>query len=297
MKLVFACLFVSRCFNHGMQISESDSLYYDHGTDRQIDRVRSVMRRLRAPDGCPWDREQTHLSLLPDLIEETHEFVDAVRSGDCTHMKEELGDVLLQVIFHAAIAEESGIFTLDDVACTLADKLIRRHPHVFAEEVIEHSDDVILRWEEIKKREKEEGITPYLYKTGTGLPAVLRAVKLQKKAGKVKFDWPNSHAVIEKIKEELAEVEETLEYQEGQDRIEEELGDLLFAVTNLCRKEGINPEIAVSKANNKFERRFGKVEARLAHTETPIGTATLEEMDKLWNIIKAEEKETKLSEG
>lgn len=270
-----------------------ESLYYDPQSDCQINRVRAIMRRLRAPDGCPWDREQTHSSILPDLIEETHELVEAVRSDDCTHMKEELGDVLLQVLFHAQIAEEDGIFTLDDVARTLADKLVRRHPHVFADATAETPNDVLVRWEQIKNEEKgnePESPEPYLYKTGTGLPAILRAVKLQKKAGKVNFDWPDSEAVIEKIREELAEVEETLHQNEGHARVEEELGDLLFAVANLCRKEGINPELALSEANNKFERRFGKIEDRLATTDTPIGIASLEVMDELWNTIKKEEK-------
>lgn len=268
----------------------SDELIYDHRPENQLDRVRAIMRILRSPGGCPWDREQTHDSILPDLIEETHEFVDAVRSGDCTHMKEELGDVFLQVLFHSDIAEENGHFTLDDVACALADKLVRRHPHVFAEAVAENSEAVLNKWEEIKKQEKGTGDKPYLHKTGAGLPAILRAVKLQKKAGKVKFDWPDSEAVIGKIREELEEVVESRNKGEGKDRIEEELGDLLFAVANLCRKEEINPEMALDKANNKFERRFGGIEARLAGTSTPVGKASLEQMDAIWNEIKKEEK-------
>lgn len=270
----------------------SDDLFYDHASSRQMARIRAIMRALRSPLGCPWDRDQTHDSLLPDLIEETHEFVDAVRSRDYTHMKEELGDVLLQVVFHAAIAEENGVFSLDDVASTLSDKLIRRHPHVFAEETARTSEDVLMRWEEIKKQEKNEREKPYLHKTGVGLPSILRAVKLQKKAGKVNFDWPDSAAVIEKIREELGEVEEAKRKGEERGRIEEELGDLLFAVANLCRKEGINPELALEKANNKFERRFGKIEERLSQTETPIGKASLEQMDALWNEIKTEEKKS-----
>lgn len=279
-----------------------------------LDKLLDIVAHLRSPNGCPWDKVQTHTSLIPNLIEESYETADALRGNDPTHMCEELGDLLLQVVLHAQIAAESHTFTFDDIVRTLSDKLIRRHPHVFGDKTAHSAEDVISLWEQVKRTEK---ITPppsseathsgsdkkgtssptpggsYLSGTGRGLPALLRAVKLQKKAGKVSFDWPDSHAVIAKIREELDEVVETLTLQEGPQRLEEELGDLLFAVSNLCRKESLDPELALARANAKFERRFNQIEQRLADTPTPIGKATLETMDKLWNEIKTEEKATK----
>ncbi len=273
-------------------MSSPDTLILNREPDKQVERLREIMRRLRAPDGCPWDREQTHESILPDLLEETYEFVDTVRSGDFPHMREELGDLLLQVVFHAQIAEEAGHFTFDEVARELSDKLVRRHPHVFGDAEAKDTEAVLTRWDQIKRQERGDEKKPYLHGTGVGLPAILRAVKLQKKAGKVDFDWPDSDAVIEKIREELEEVVETRHNREGQKRLEEELGDLLFAVSNLCRKEHINPEVALNAANEKFERRFGQVEKKLTENGIPLGQATLEQMDALWETIKKEEKTT-----
>lgn len=271
-------------------MSASDSLIHNTDPGLQMERLRAIMHLLRAPGGCPWDREQTHESLIANMLEESYEFVDTIREQNTDHMKEELGDVLLQVVFHAEIAREKGNFDFDDVAREISDKLVRRHPHVFGDFVAEDSDAVLTKWEQIKREERKSEEKPYLHGTGAGLPAQLRAVKLQKKAGKVDFDWPDSEAVIAKIREELAEVEEVRSKGEGALRLEEELGDLLFAVANLCRKENINPELALNAANAKFERRFGEIEKRLKNTDTPLGKATLEQMDALWNQIKTEEK-------
>lgn len=284
----FACVSRKKCFNTPMSVT--NDLIFSAEPDVQMERLRLIMHQLRAPGGCPWDREQTHESLVSNMLEEAYEMVDAIREQDAAHMKEELGDVLLQVVFHAEIAQESGSFDFNDVAREISDKLIRRHPHIFSDTVAHDTETVLSNWEKIKREERNSEEKPYLHGTGNGLPALLRAVKLQKKAGKVNFDWPDSEAVIEKIKEELEEVLDTKKKKEGAARLEEELGDLLFAVSNLCRKEGIDPELALNTANAKFERRFGKIEQRLAHTETPIGTATLEIMDDLWNQIKKEEK-------
>ena len=249
------------------------------------------MRTLRSPEGCPWDKEQSHLSLIPCLIEECYECVDALRGTDKEHLKEELGDLLLQVIFHAQLAEEAQDFTLKDIIQGLNEKLIRRHPHIFQKDrALSSSQQVLTQWEAIKKQERQQEKSPFLQGTGEGLPALLRAVKLQKKAAKVGFDWPHSEAVCAKIEEELAEVRETQEKNEGAARLEEELGDLLFAVSNLCRKEHIDPEIALHRANQKFERRFGLIEQALQAEKIPLEQAGLEKMDSLWNQIKKEEK-------
>ena len=271
-------------------MSTSESLIHSKEQGVQLERLLAIMQKLRAPGGCPWDREQTHESLISNMLEEAYECVDTIREQDPAHMKEELGDVLLQVVFHAEIANEKGNFNFDDVAREISDKLVRRHPHVFGDVIAEDSDAVLTNWEQIKREERKSEEKPYLHGTGNGLPALLKAVKLQKKAGKVDFDWPDSEAVILKIREELAEVEEVRENQEGGQRLEEELGDLLFAVSNLCRKENINPELALNAANAKFERRFGEIEKRLKNIGIPLGKATLEQMNSLWNQIKNEEK-------
>lgn len=270
-------------------MSPLSPLLNSHQPEEQIPRLRAIMHQLRGPEGCSWDREQTHSSLIPNLIEETYELIDSLRNDDINHVREELGDLLLQVIFHSELAQEAGNFTFEEVAQTLCEKLIRRHPHIFGDSSANTPEEVISQWDAIKREEKNTQSTPYLHGTGTGLPALLRAIKLQKKAGKVKFDWPDSESVIEKIYEELNEVQETRQLQEGKLRVEEELGDLLFAVANLCRKEEIDPEIALHHANQKFERRFHRIEEKLQQANIPLGIATLKQMDQLWNLVKKEE--------
>ncbi len=252
----------------------------------QIERLKAIVHRLRAPEGCPWDAEQTHQSLVPNLIEEAYEVVDAIRREDYTHLKEELGDLLLQVVFHAELAEEAQRHDLEDVARVVCEKLVRRHPHVFAKSEVSDTKGVLTQWEEIKRKEKGEGDDlPYLHKVGEGLPALLAANKIQKKAAKVGFDWENSDGVIDKIKEELSEVEAELESGDNA-ALEEEIGDLLFSVVNLSRKLKKDPELLLHEANVKFISRFNEMEALLSEGELDLKQASLEQMERSWNTAK-----------
>ncbi len=253
---------------------------------RQLERLRVIVHRLRAPGGCPWDMEQTHESLIPNLIEEAYEVIDTIRQGDFTHLQEELGDLLLQVVFHAELAEEAGRYDLDAVAEKICEKLIRRHPHVFAGESVDDTSGVLTRWEEIKRQEKGEAMSlPYMHKVGEGLPALLAAQKIQKKAAKVGFDWEDHVGVIDKIQEELAEVE--AEITQGSDKaLEEELGDLLFATVNLARKLKKDPELLLHEANEKFKARFTLMEQALSEQELDLKTANLDTMEACWQAVK-----------
>lgn len=259
---------------------------------RQIERAIAIMHRLRAPGGCPWDAEQTHESLIANLVEECYECIDAIRAGDMPHLREELGDVLLQVLFHAELAQENPAagYGIEEIACELCDKLVRRHPHVFAGAQAQDSEAVLSRWEQIKRRERHTEKKPYLHDCGKGLPELLRAAKLTKKAAKVGFDWPDHAGVLEKIREEVCEVEETLPLPDDDPRVEEELGDLLFAVVNLCRRRGVNPEVALHTANSKFTRRFHEMEQLLAEQGADLLQADLERMEQAWQQVKAREK-------
>ena len=252
---------------------------------QQLARLRAIMHRLRAPGGCPWDAEQTHESLLPNLIEETYETVDAIKRADWEHLKEELGDLLLQVVFHSELAEEAGRYNLDDVARGISEKLVRRHPHVYGESVASDTDAVLTQWDAIKRQEKGDEAEPYLHNTGKGLPAMLRASKLQKKAAKVGFDWPDDAGVVDKIREELAEVEAELESGD-QERLGEELGDLLFSVVNLARRHKLDPEILLEATNTKFERRFAQMDEALQKRGKDLKSATLDEMEAHWQAAK-----------
>ena len=266
---------------------------------KQMQRLRAIMHRLRAPGGCPWDAEQTHESLVGNLIEESYEAVDTIRRGDKEHMKEELGDVLLQVVFHSEIAEENGDFTFDDVARTVSDKLVRRHPHVYGNSEVSDSDGVLSQWDQIKKQEKGEdasqGTKPYLHKVGEGLPAILRAAKLQKKVGKVGFDWPDADSITEKVEEELAEVREELEtFQEGEEvpeGLKDEIGDLLFVAVNLARKLRLNPEELIDRTNLKFIDRFNRVEEKLKGRGLKLSPENQDAMEEEWLAAKKLEKE------
>ncbi|MEN3942057.1 nucleoside triphosphate pyrophosphohydrolase [Prosthecobacter sp. SYSU 5D2] len=250
-----------------------------------ITRLRYVVHRLRAPGGCPWDQEQTHETLIPHVLEEAYEVVDAIRSGDSAQICDELGDLLLQPVLHAEIAAEAGAFDLDAVATGLTEKLIRRHPHVFGEGSAETSAAVLTQWDAIKRQEKGTQKEGHLHGVGNGLPSLMRAQKLQKKAARVGFDWPDSAPVYDKIREETAELEEAV--KAGRPiAIEEELGDLLFSVVNLARKLGVESEAALAAANEKFVRRFHAVEEALAGQGKKLGDATLEEMDAAWEQIK-----------
>jgi MazG family protein len=257
---------------------------------RQIERLRAIMHRLRAPGGCPWDAEQTHDSLISNLIEETYETVAAIRAQDDENLREELGDLLLQVVFHAELAEEGERFDLDEIARGVSDKLVRRHPHVYATSDASSTEAVLAQWEDIKRTEKGDSQKPYLHGVGKGLPALLRAAKLQKKASKVGFDWPDTTGIAAKIDEEWAEVREELEkHVEGKPASPElaaEIGDLLFIVTNLARKLKIDPEVALEGTNRKFLHRFEQVEKELRTQGISLEEATLDQMNVFWDKAK-----------
>jgi MazG family protein len=248
-------------------------------------RLRYVVHRLRAPGGCPWDQEQTHESLIPHALEEAYEVVDAIRGGDPTLICEELGDLLLQPVLHAEIASEAGTFDLDQMATGLTEKLIRRHPHVFGEASAENSAAVLTQWDAIKRQEKGTQKEGHLHGVGGGLPALMRAQKLQKKAARVGFDWPEIGPVFDKIREEIAELEEAIAGGKTVE-IEGEMGDLLFSVVNLARKLGVESEAALGVTNEKFVRRFHAVEASLEAQGKKLGEASLEEMDAAWDAAK-----------
>ncbi|HEY2572412.1 MAG TPA: nucleoside triphosphate pyrophosphohydrolase [Verrucomicrobiaceae bacterium] len=255
--------------------------------ENPIEQLRAVMHQLRTPGGCPWDAEQTHESLIPHLIEEAYEVAEAARSGDMTHLKEELGDLLLQPVFHAEIASESGAFTLDDIARDITEKLIRRHPHVFGDAKVEDSAGVLKQWDEIKRTEKGTQTESILHGVSKGLPSLIRAQKLQRKAAKVGFDWPEAAPVLEKIREEADEITQAIA-QKDQTAIEEEVGDLLFSVVNLARKLGVEAEVALARANEKFTARFQKLEERVEARGKKFSEMSLAEMDAVWDEVKSE---------
>jgi MazG family protein len=250
------------------------------------------MAKLRDPEGgCPWDVEQTFATIAPYTIEEAYEVADAIERGDMDDLKSELGDLLFQSVFHARMAQEAGLFDFDDVAAAIADKLERRHPHVFGDETAQADDKAQkARWEDIKAAErKARAQGGVLDDVPVGLPALTRAAKLTKRAGRVGFDWPSTDEVFDKLAEEIEELR--VEIAAGdKDKAREELGDLLFVVANLARKLDVEPEDALRGANAKFVRRFGFIEAELARDGRTPDQSTLEEMDRLWDAVKAAEK-------
>ena len=257
-----------------------------------FDQLLSIMRKLRGPGGCPWDAEQTHESLTRYLLEETYEVIEAIESKSPEHLKEELGDLLLQPIFHAVIAEEAGQFDISDVIRTLCEKLVRRHPHVFGDLEISDSNAQIINWERIKKEEKGPERTSALSGVPPHLPALLKAQKITEKASRVGFDWNHSDQVFAKVMEELHEFEEA--WAGGNpERMEDELGDLLFAIVNLGRFLSLNPEEALRKTICRFQKRFSYVEDTLNKQGRNLSDATLEEMDILWEQVKKEERSAK----
>lgn len=254
-----------------------------------FDGIITIMRRLRAPGGCPWDAEQSHESLKRYLLEESYEVLEAIDSNNDELLKEELGDLLLQPVFHAAIAEERGAFTIDDVMQTLADKLIRRHPHVFGDEQIADSNAQVANWEKIKKAEKGAERRSALSGVPPHLPALMKAHKITEKAARVGFDWEHVDQVMSKVIEELHEFEEAMS-EGSQTRMEAELGDLLFALVNLGRFIAIDPEEALRKTIARFQRRFEFIESSLNSQNKSLQSSTLDEMEKLW--IEAKKQET-----
>ncbi len=251
-----------------------------------FERLRAVVHCLRAPGGCPWDREQTHTSLIPHLIEEAYEVADAIRSGDPAQMADELGDLLLQPVLQAEIASETGTFDIDSVARAITEKLIRRHPHVFGESNAATTDAVLTQWEAIKRTEKGDAPQSALHGISPGLPSLMRAQKLQKKAAKVGFDWADAAPVLGKIREETTELEEAMMSGPAA-ALEHEVGDLLFSVVNLARKLGIDSEAALAAANTRFTRRFEAVESQLSEQGKSLPGATMEEMDAAWEKAKS----------
>ncbi|SFH22109.1 ATP diphosphatase [Palleronia marisminoris] len=257
-----------------------------------MERLRAVMARLRNPQsGCPWDIEQDFGTIAPYTIEEAYEVDDAIRRGDMEDLKGELGDLLFQSVFHARMAEEAGAFDLQDVIRGITDKMIDRHPHIFGDQSREKSaDQQTADWEVEKARERaRRGETGALDGVALGLPALMRAEKLQKRAARVGFDWPTTGEVIDKIAEEARELAEARDSL-PQEKIAEEMGDLLFAVTNLARHMGVDPETALRGTNEKFSRRFRFIEAALAKAGTTPAQSNLTEMDALWNAAKAAER-------
>ncbi len=242
-----------------------------------------IVAKLRAPGGCPWDREQTHESLLPALIEEAYEVAGAVRQSDDANFREELGDLLLLVVMNAEIARESGRFDIDSVIREVTEKLVRRHPHVFGKSDARDSGAVLKQWEAIKREEKAD--SHYLASLPKALPALVRAQKAQNKVARVNFDWKKIEDVLAKVDEELAETKDAIQSQDGPS-IEDEIGDLLFAVVNLSRKCKIDSESALQKATDKFVARFNRLEDELRSRGKKLGDVDLAELDEIWEEIK-----------
>ncbi|MDA5556228.1 nucleoside triphosphate pyrophosphohydrolase [Shimia sp. MMG029] len=258
-------------------------------------RLLEIMRRLRDPEnGCPWDIEQDFATIAPYTIEEAYEVADAIEREAWDELKGELGDLLFQSVFHAQMASEKGLFTFDQVADTMSDKMVARHPHVFGDENRDKSAEQQTRdWETVKAAERaSKAQQGTLDGVALGLPALLRAVKLQKRAARVGFDWPDITHVVDKIVEEAGELAEA-RASLPQEEIEEEFGDLLFVMANLARHLNIEPEAALRAANAKFVRRFDAVEAKLAERNKRPEDSDLAEMDALWDVVKAEEKAAK----
>jgi len=261
----------------------------------KFDELIKVMARLRAPGGCPWDAEQTYASLAQYLLEECYETFDAIQeadqTGDTVNLREELGDVLLQVVFHSTIAAERGDFTIDDVAEGVTEKLILRHPHVFGEAELKTAQDVLQNWDELKRAQQKASGKPEKAKESilddvpVHFPALLEGQKLTKKAAKVKFDWENVGQIFDKLTEETDELKTAIENREN---IEEEIGDLLFVVVNLARKLDVDAETALKRTNRKFRQRFKFIEQNLKKNNKTLEESDLEEMDALWNKAKSQ---------
>jgi ATP diphosphatase len=254
-----------------------------------FDRLVAIMAKLRDPKGgCPWDLEQTFATIAPYTIEEAYEVADAIERGDMTELREELGDLLLQVVFHARMAEEAGRFSVADVVAAVNDKMVRRHPHVFGEAKVKDAADQTRAWEDLKAQERkheskaDDAGRSALDGVAVGLPALTRALKLQQRAARVGFDWTEAVRILEKLREETAEMEAEIQAGAPRERLLDEVGDLLFVCVNLARRLDFDPESALRHANAKFERRFRAMEALLAGQGRKPEDATLDEMEALW---------------
>jgi len=267
-----------------------------------FEKLVAVQKRLRAPQGCPWDREQTHATLRPYLIEEAYEVIDALDSGDDAKFAEEMGDLLLQVVFHSEIAREQERFSVADVLREIHDKMVRRHPHVFGDTRARNSAEVLENWERIKaterldKKSSDEHGTSKRHKPASlldgvsrGLPSMLQGLQLTRKAARAGFDWHDADGIFEKLREEMAEVRHALAEKDSK-KAEEELGDLLFAVVNLARFVQVDPEIALKKANAKFQRRFMEMEKAARQSDRTFDGMPREDKESLWDAVKHGEK-------
>jgi tetrapyrrole methylase family protein/MazG family protein len=255
-----------------------------------FERLLDLMHRLRGPAGCPWDREQTPTTLKPYLVEEAYEVLEAIESGEAGALREELGDLLLQVLFHTEIAAERGEFAMADVLARLIDKLVSRHPHVFGDGTAQTSRDVVIQWEAIKQREAEAQGRPRSLIDGVprALPALLRAQRVQGKAARVNFDWPDARAAWAKVEEEVREAAVAL--AEGhRDRLQEELGDVLFSLVNVARLSALDAEDVLQRAIEKFRRRFTTMESELSARGKSVTSVSSEELEQSWEAVKAQE--------
>lgn len=256
-----------------------------------LNRLLEIMRRLRDPqNGCPWDLEQSFRTIAPYTIEEAYEVADAIERDDMQALRGELGDLLFQVVFHAQMAQERGVFDFDDVATAICDKMERRHPHVFGSAKIEDAAAQTVAWEEQKRREREATGASVLADVPVALPALTRANKLGKRAAQVGFEWADVEGALDKLDEELDELRHEVVSRAALEQITDEIGDVLFCIVNVCRYLQIDPETALRNTNAKFERRFHYVERRLQEQGRTPAQATLEEMDALWSEGKKQEK-------
>ena len=259
---------------------------FEYKSAYDIADFRKIIAVLRSPGGCPWDIEQSHESIRRNLLEEAYEVCEAIDEGSADHLREELGDLLMQVIFHARIEEEKGNFDLDDVADEACKKLIYRHPHVFGDLNVSGSDDVIKNWDELKRSEKSQTtVTKTMTDVAESLPALWRAEKIQKKAQKVGFDWPDVGGAMDKLHEETTELEQA-QAEDDRNHIEEELGDLLFAAVNVARFTGIDPETALHKSCDKFIKRFNYIEEEAQKRGKDLKNMTLDEMEVIYQEYK-----------
>ena len=254
---------------------------------QEFDRLVEIVKRLRAPDGCPWDKKQTLYSLKDAIMEEAAELVDALDNKDIENIKEELGDVLLHVVFHSETASEEGLFNIEDVAKDINEKLIRRHPHVFKDEHYETAEEVKIRWDKIKEEENKNKNIPasVLDKVPRNLPSLLQAEKLQKKASKYGFDWDNAEQVFDKLQEELNELKEAY-LEQDKEHISEELGDVIFVLSRLASHLNISADESLRKVNNKFRLRFSYIEKALKDENKSLDEATIDEMEAKWQEAK-----------
>lgn len=260
--------------------------YQGKGMPKNFDRLVEIMERLRGEKGCPWDRKQTRESLKPYLIEETYEVMEAIEEQDAAKLKEELGDLLYQILFHSRISKENGEFDIEDVLAAACEKMVRRHPHVFGDRKAESAGEVLKQWEAIKRGEKGEERGSILEGVPSHLPALLRAHQLQARAARVGFDWEHVDQVFSKVKEEMKEFEDAFRAKDREE-MESELGDLLFALVNIGRFIEINPEDALRKSISRFISRFKHIEEEIARQGREWGEVSLEEMEMLWQEAKA----------